>query len=183
MSSSKIGLVKITCHESLHSSHDVQFLHKTAAAAVMLVGPTTLESCYRGYNISLQFLIRMQFIKHFQAEFNPYFRRRIFSSPDFVLSDYWDHFSAKNVCPLSLSFARQTFAFKLFFICFKQAHSLCSQCFLVITKHGPPLKLKFQVRTQCWSQMVFGLSNLYLYNSGMPYAQNCNPTIANVDVF
>ena len=27
MSSSKIGLVKITCHESLHSSHDVEFLH------------------------------------------------------------------------------------------------------------------------------------------------------------
>ena len=34
MSSSKIGLVKITCHESLHSSHDVQFLHK--AAVVLL---------------------------------------------------------------------------------------------------------------------------------------------------
>ena len=41
MSSSKIGLVKITCHESLHSSHDVQFLHKAVAAAVA-VGPTTL---------------------------------------------------------------------------------------------------------------------------------------------
>ena len=27
MSLSKIGLVKITCHESLHSSHDVEFLH------------------------------------------------------------------------------------------------------------------------------------------------------------
>ena len=36
MSSSKIGLVKITCHESLHSSHDVQFLHKAAAPPTML---------------------------------------------------------------------------------------------------------------------------------------------------